>query len=453
MKHISRDGVIRDCNAEAGRCPLRHYSTEAEAEEYIESQHLNEGLKKAPQHVMKVEPQVDRAITTLSKVGRPYIVGGAVRDSFFNAENKDIDVEVHESDLDAITRQLRKDGYSVDEVGKSFGVLKVTGNGVRDLDVSVPRRENRVGSGHRDFSVDLSPLTVEEAAERRDFTFNAIMYDPVSKRVVDPANGERDLKSGTLRHVSPKFAEDPLRVMRGFQMASRFNMTYAPETAQECKRIRGEYSSLSNERIREEWAKFYTKGINAKAGVRALQDSGWDDTEPGLRDALRNQETVDGLTRLKNAPRENREVLGLAITTRSMSSNDAGNFRSRVATNKKQSEQAELLVKAENTDLSSSYDRRWFAHRNPGFSFETYSHYGHALNRPDLVDVSESARLDGLTNGPEKDLVRGDEVADRVGRKPGPWMKNALDSLRDLQYSRKVTTRESLLDAAERLFK
>lgn len=452
MYHVSRDGVLRECDAQKGRCPLEHFESEHEGEKTLDARHGSQGLRKEKRHEVALDPEVERAVGVLSEVGRPYIVGGAVRDSFFGAENKDIDIEVHESDLDEITSKLRKEGYSVDEVGKSFGVLKVTGKGVKDLDVSVPRRENRVGSGHRDFKVDLDSLTVDEAVERRDFTFNAVMYDPVEKKIIDPSGGVDDLNSRTLRHVSPKFAEDPLRVMRGFQMASRFGMSYAPETADECKRIRGEYSSLSDERVREEWAKFYTKGKHAKAGIRALQDSGWDDTEPGLRNALKDDKTVDSLERLPQAPREEREAIGLAVTSRAMDSSDGGSFRAKVATSKGQEKEAERLLQADRADLSTSRDRRWFARRDPQFSFARLEAYGRTTDRQDLVDASQRAQVEGLSHGPERDLVRGDEVAASAGRKPGRWMSAAVDELRELQYSRKVTTREGLLAEARKRF-
>lgn len=453
MKHVSRDGVVRDCDAQQGRCPLEHFNTVDEAEAELTRRHTPPGLRKEqPRHEVSLDPEVNRAVNVLAEVGQPYIVGGAVRDSFFGAENKDIDIEVHSSDLDSITKKLRKSGYSVDEVGRSFGVLKVSGNGVSDLDVSVPRRENRVGSGHRDFEVDLSSLTVEEAAERRDFTFNAVMYDPVTKKIIDPTNGVNDLKNRQLRHVSSKFSEDPLRVMRGFQMASRFGMSYAPETATECKRIRSEYSSLSDERVREEWAKFYTKGVDAKAGVQALQDSGWDDTEPGLRQALRDNSTVESLNRLPSASLNRREAIGLAVTSRSMSDSDGKSFRAKVATSKAQEKEATRLLKAGEADLSTPRNRRWFARNDPQFSFERLEGYGRVTARDDLVHASHQAKEEGLSNGPEPDLVRGDEVAARAGRKPGSWMSGALNELRELQYSRKVTTREGLLTEARKRF-
>ena len=126
-----------------------------------------------------------------------------------------------------------------------------------------------------------------EAASRRDFTINAMSYSPEFGAVVDPFGGAKDLKAGTLRHVSDAFAEDPLRVLRGFQFAGRFDMRLDERTASLCKELRPRYDELAVERVREEWSKFFTKSRDHSAGVQALIVAGWDDTVPGLRDALR----------------------------------------------------------------------------------------------------------------------------------------------------------------------
>ena len=77
------------------------------------------------------------------------------------------------------------------------------------------RRESRTGAGHRDFSVEGDPgMSPSEAATRRDFTVNAMLWDPRTGEVLDPWGGMADLAARRLRHVSEKFAEDPLRVLR-----------------------------------------------------------------------------------------------------------------------------------------------------------------------------------------------------------------------------------------------
>ena len=112
-------------------------------------------------------------------------------------------------------------------VGRAFGVLRVKGI---DCDFSVPRRDSKTGRGHRGFLVESDPnLSMVEAASRRDFTINAVMMDPLTGEVMDPFGGLRDLRGGILRHTSDKFAEDPLRVLRGMQLAARFDLDVASD--------------------------------------------------------------------------------------------------------------------------------------------------------------------------------------------------------------------------------
>ncbi|NBP90717.1 MAG: CCA tRNA nucleotidyltransferase, partial [Opitutae bacterium] len=73
-------------------------------------------------------------------------------------------------------------------------------------------------------------MTPKDAAERRDFTINAISWNPATGEIIDPYNGLADLKAKVLRHVSLKFSEDPLRVLRAMQFAARLQFTVAPET-------------------------------------------------------------------------------------------------------------------------------------------------------------------------------------------------------------------------------
>ncbi|MEM8933172.1 MAG: HD domain-containing protein, partial [Acidobacteriota bacterium] len=89
----------------------------------------------------------------------------------------------------------------------------------------------------------------------------------------DPWNGRRDLESGILRHVSPAFAEDPLRVLRGMQLAARFGFDGAPETLALCRSIEPE--GLARERIFDEWKKLILAGRQISRGMRFLRASGW----------------------------------------------------------------------------------------------------------------------------------------------------------------------------------
>ena len=187
--------------------------------------------------------------------GRAFYVGGFVRDRMLGIENKDVDIEVHGLEPDALYEILGRLGEPL-SFGKSFGVFALKGE---DIDIAMPRRERATGSGHRDFEVDVDPfIGTREAARRRDFTINALMEDVLTGELVDHFGGRRDLDEGVIRHIDPAtFIEDPLRVLRGAQFAARFGFAIAPDTIELCRGI--DLSALSRERVEEEMKKALLK--------------------------------------------------------------------------------------------------------------------------------------------------------------------------------------------------
>lgn len=221
--------------------------------------------------------------------GRALIVGGAVRDTLLGVTDggvKDIDVEVFGVDPGTLEALLRT-RFRVDQTGKSFAVFKIGGV---EIDISVPRRERKTGAGHRDFEVTADPtMTVEQAALRRDFTVNAISWDPLTGDIIDPVGGVADLTARRLHVVSPAFDEDPLRVLRGAQFIARFRLTATLDTLTRSRNLAGEAPALPRERIWGEWEKLFTRGITPGAGLHFLDDCGWMDHWPQIA-ALRGVE-------------------------------------------------------------------------------------------------------------------------------------------------------------------
>ncbi len=213
--------------------------------------------------------------------GRALLVGGAVRDAALGRPVRDVDIEVYGIPPERLEKILSR-RFSLDRVGKSFGVLKLRGF---PIDVSLPRREWKLGTGHRGFLVQSEPfISYEEAASRRDFTINSMAWDPLTSELLDPYGGLEDLQNRILRHTSPKFVEDPLRVLRGMQFAARFDLTAAPETIELCKRITME--DLPRERVFEEWKKLILFGVRPSRGLQFLADCTWIRYYPEL-EALR----------------------------------------------------------------------------------------------------------------------------------------------------------------------
>ncbi len=209
--------------------------------------------------------------------GRALLVGGSVRDGLLGASVKDVDLEVFGLSPDTLKRELSR-RFELDLVGQSFGVIKLHH---LNVDVSLPRRESKRGLGHKGFDIDSDPsLSIPEAASRRDFTVNAIYRDPLTGEIIDPYGGADDLRRKILRHVSSKFVEDPLRVLRGMQFVARFGLTPAPETIAVCRTIEPE--GLPPERQFEEWAKLLEKGVFISKGLEFLRATGWTRHYPEL---------------------------------------------------------------------------------------------------------------------------------------------------------------------------
>ncbi|MBC7367184.1 MAG: polynucleotide adenylyltransferase [Undibacterium sp.] len=215
-------------------------------------------------------------LDTVRRSGRPRLVGGGVRDWLLGLPPQDFDVEVGGLDFEKLRRALTPFG-ATDVIGRSFGVIKVRGATTgATYDFSLPRRESKIGAGHRGFAVAPDPLLSDaEAAARRDFTINAIAYDPFSGEVIDPHGGRADLQAPVLRHTSAAFAEDPLRVLRAFQFAARFDFTLAPETVALSRSIAATFAELPLERIWGEWEKWAMKAIRPSRGLMVLEETGW----------------------------------------------------------------------------------------------------------------------------------------------------------------------------------
>ncbi|MDH4120988.1 MAG: polynucleotide adenylyltransferase [Deltaproteobacteria bacterium] len=197
--------------------------------------------------------------------GNPLLVGGWVRDCLLeNPHSKDFDLEVFGLAPERLQPVLARFG-PVHTVGRHFGVLKVT-TPEAEYDVSVPRRESKIGKGHKHFKVEPDPtMTFEEAAARRDFTINAMGYDFLHGQLLDPHGGLADLEQGVLRHVGPSFGEDPLRVLRAMQFAARFGFTIPEETLAICREQ--DLAELPRERLWEEFRKMLLRAPVPSRGL------------------------------------------------------------------------------------------------------------------------------------------------------------------------------------------
>jgi tRNA nucleotidyltransferase (CCA-adding enzyme) len=184
---------------------------------------------------------------------KTYIVGGAVRDELLGLAVKDRDHVV----VGATPEQMTELGYR--PVGKDFPVFL---HPETHEEYALARTERKTGKGYKGFQVYAAPeVTLEEDLARRDLTINAIAKSEANGEagnLIDPYNGQADIKSRTLRHVSPAFAEDPVRILRAARFAARFTEFHvAPETMELMKQMvkDGEVDALVAERVWQELAK------------------------------------------------------------------------------------------------------------------------------------------------------------------------------------------------------
>jgi len=177
-----------------------------------------------------------------------YSVGGAVRDELLGLPVQDRDYVV----VGATPEEMVRLGFK--PVGKDFPVFL---HPVTHEEHALARTERKTAKGYKGFQVYAAPeVTLEQDLARRDLTINAIAKD-AQGNLIDPFGGVADIKAGILRHVSPAFAEDPVRILRVARFNARFDFHIAAETLQLMRDMvqSGEVDALVPERVWQELAK------------------------------------------------------------------------------------------------------------------------------------------------------------------------------------------------------
>jgi len=445
------------------------------------------------------------------------LVGGSVRDLLLGIQSKDFDLEVYAVAPDRL-RSILEGIAPVNAVGEQFAVYKLalqTPEGTADeaaaepgrleIDVSIPRRESKSGRGHRGFIIEGDPgMGFEEAARRRDFTVNSVLYDPLTSEMVDPFGGAEDLKNRILRAVADDtFVEDSLRVLRAVQLAARFEMTIESRTVQLCRSI--DLSDLPAERIWGEIEKLLMLAGRPSIGLEAArallvldrlfpeiaatidcpQEPEWHpEGDVFTHTKLCMDEAVKLVTDL-NKPKRITVMLavllhdlGKPLTTRiidgrirSMSHDEAGMEPARRVLDRMGVHTlAGYNVRAQVLTLVNDHLRPGQFHREgdrvtPG-AFRRLARRvdmnllyrvakADSLGRgPASTSVSqewfiERAREIGVEHGAPAPLLQGRHLIE-AGFEPGPQMGEILRRVYELQLDGKVTTLEEALDAARR---
>lgn len=222
-------------------------------------------LQEALCSLLLAYPDAQKIIHEISDAGgKTLLVGGAVRDLLLGLQVKDLDIEVHGISITDLENILKKHG-PVSLVGKSFGVLRLHS---LDIDWSLPRTD---ASGRKPV-VTIDPyMDFEMAFRRRDLTINAMGIDLITFELIDPFNGENDLRAKILRAPDAAlFVEDPLRFYRVMQFVGRFEMQPDEQLNAVCKQM--DISTVSRERIEVEFEKLFLKSVRPSLGIRWIYD-------------------------------------------------------------------------------------------------------------------------------------------------------------------------------------
>ena len=223
---------------------------------------------------------LDRRLAALFPAGQAFANGGRVRDYFVDlfhgttTASKDFDYVLTGMTAEHAAAQLRALG-PVTLAGACFPVFKVN-VGNKTLDVALARKERSTGVGHRDFEVDFGiEVSVEEDARRRDFTMNMLSVDLSTGEVRAPARALEDIERGVIRAISEhSFVEDPLRMERAVQFASRLGFAIEPQTLRWITANRSLVESVSPERHNEELVKILTRSPMPSQGFRLMAETG-----------------------------------------------------------------------------------------------------------------------------------------------------------------------------------
>lgn len=448
------------------------------------------------------------------------LVGGSVRDRLLELESEDFDLEVYRLEPARLRAVLEQFGR-VNTVGEHFSVYKlvfyrpsppgsVTGEKPPDdamlrtdrfeIDVSLPRRESKSGRGHRGFVIEGDPsMLPEEAARRRDFTINAIIYDPLTNEVIDPYGGREDLKRGILKAVAADtFIEDSLRVLRAVQLAARFELTIEPSTAELCRSI--DLSDLPRERIWGEIEKLLTLAKRPSIGLDAALELGvLDKLLPEFRSLAGHQLTEgehdvqDAFYHTKRSLDEAANLTGdlskakritamLATLCHALGEHAPGNsqrgsdksgiepthsilnrlglygiggydVRSQVLALVREHNKPSEFYRRRQTTKDGDF-RRLARHVDQDLLFRVATACARARGPGASNDAQdwfiERARALGVEHGPPAPLLQGRHLIE-AGFEPGPQMGKLLRSVYELQLDGEVATTEEALAAALRI--
>jgi poly(A) polymerase len=406
-----------------------------------------------------------------------YLVGGAVRDALQGVESPELDFAT--SSPPAKTAELLEEfgSHATYRIGEKFGTI---GSILEDRTVEVTTYRSRevYAAGSRKPEVEFG-RTLEEDLSRRDFTINAIAFQPIAATLIDPFHGAEDFHNGVIRAVGDpdqRFAEDPLRLLRAVRFAARFQFKIEPGTLAALERGAPSIESISRERVRDEYSR-YLESDRPSAALALLRDSGllahsvpalleldrmpdhgpnhplslWDHT-------LRVMDTVDARLTLRwaallhdiakpaNRTREpdgrtrffHHELRGAEIARHVLT---GLRYPSSVVDGVALLVETHMQMHAFSAEWSDGAVRRLClrlgAHMEEAILLARADAAGHSvegssLNSPKFDELERRLReLDSEQLQRMKSPLSGDDLMRRYGRPPGPWIREIKERLLD----------------------
>lgn len=257
--------------------------------------HIQQLIQKCIVQIIQQNPLLKNIFAKIAEQGgRTLLVGGIVRDTLLQRHGSDLDFEVYHLSFDQLQNILTEFG-PVSFVGKSFGVLRLH---LLDADWSIPRKD----SSGRKPKVDLDPnMSFADAFKRRDLTVNAMGIDVQSGELIDPYGGLYDLEHNILRAPDVAFfVQDPLRLFRVMQFMARLHMKPDAQLNAVCRTM--DISTISAERIDDEFKKLFLKSDQPSLGIEWLQEiDRFEEIFPDLNYEMINLNALDCLAK-KNIP-------------------------------------------------------------------------------------------------------------------------------------------------------
>jgi len=401
---------------------------------------------------------LDRIFDKLNKNGiKSLIIGGYVRDYFLHLHSKDIDIELyHASSLTQVIKILENFG-SVNCVGKSFAVLKLHYKGY-DLDFSLPRKDNKIAKGHKGFAITVdNTLSFEEASRRRDFTINAMAYDVIEKKLLDPHHGLEDLKKRCLKAVDlSRFAEDPLRLLRAVGFASRFEFHIEKKLFLLMQSMVKEerLKELPKERVFEEIKKILLKSKKPSTAFYLLKQLNL--KEFGFSILFQLEQTyfdktlqyLDNFSSIKNQTKDYNETVIIMLALLVQHMQKPQEFLLQLTDNKQiLKDVLELLTTHFDISQISDFNLLKLAKK---INIRRYALYLKALypDEKKVLFLEEKARKLGVYEKALPALINGDDLI-KLGYKPSKNFKKILTFLYNKQLQDTTQTKEELLNFLE----